>query len=177
MIVPAWAYDPDALQRLDSAVFHGRWEDRRWMGTPGPFYTGDADFALFGSLAAPSLVAIDDEKVDVFFRQPWSAAEIELATGAANLDFKHGYAADGNRHWTVDGVRDWWRRRTELRDHIEQHLLTDWYNWPSEWPLLRRLGIAWLRFLEHDAQLYLRQYCWFLDARQWPAADARLPDL
>lgn len=162
-IAPIWAMDKG--RSLPSRASHGgQWRDRRWMNTPGPIYTGKSDFVLMGPTIASNFVALDDEQVDVVFRQPVTEADLGEVLQAADSDPFGGYACDGNTHWTIGDVREWWHRVPEIRRHIEDHLLNDtWYQHPSEVPMLRRIGQAWAAFLDTDAEPYARTYCHFLE--------------
>ncbi len=145
---------------------------------PGPFYTGQADFAFMGPSAAPGLVALDDERVDVIFRQPRSREDVAAAMEAVRSDPFSGYAIDGNAHWDLHAVREWWGRRGELRQHITEHLLSNsWYPWPSQRPQMHAIARDWLQHLERDAEAYLRQYAYFLQWKVWPSTTQALPEL
>ena len=125
----------EALAALDRAAqrFGGVWAERRWMNTPGPVYTADADFALMGPTDVPEPIALDDEGIDVVFRQPCTLAEATRVIEAGRIDLLGGDACDGNRFWTPDGVREWWARRGERLRHITENLMNDSLE-TDEWP-------------------------------------------
>lgn len=131
-----------------------------------------------GSSCAPELVGIDHDGVDVIFRQPTQRAEVQAIQVAAANDPFDGYGRDGNAHWTLAGIREWWRQRDEIDRHVESSILrvASWRH-PSERPLLQRVWESWRRFLNEEAAGYLRRYAHFVEYRAWPAPDASLPEL
>jgi len=173
---PVWVTEEGRLM-LRNRGLTGEWKDHRWMNTPGPFYTGQADFVLMGPTCSPDYVALDDEMVDIVFLQPITIVDFDAVMEAADCDPFGGYACDGNEHWTVEALREWWRRVPEIREHITTHLLVPgWYSHPRD-PLVNRVGAAWLRFLDEDAMAWGREYSFFLDSARWPEEDEALPDL
>jgi len=170
----------DVLAALCGAAedFGGVWAERRWMNTPGPVYTADSDFALLGPTNVPEHVALDDERIDIVYRQPCTLAEASRVIRAASIDPFTGYACDGNKFWTPDGVREWWARRGEILRHIEENLMSDsWWGFPCELPVVHTVATSWKTFLKSRAEEYLRKYCYFLDTGKWPSAGDHLPDL
>ncbi|MGT2528023.1 ferredoxin [Streptomyces nojiriensis] len=90
----------------------GRWEQRNWLGVPGPFYGADTDTCLTGRLHAPDLVLYDDRYGQEFvYRQPRGPQEVRDLHLAATEEAFLGYNHDGDLHWTPELVRDWWRER------------------------------------------------------------------
>lgn len=173
-IVPVWA--TAATWRPDR-TYRSHWPGRRWMNTPGPFYTHEPDFALLGPTCAPDLVGFDHDDCDVYFRQPLDASQLASAIKAADCDPFGGHAADGNAHWTIPEVRAWWSRRNELAEYIRGRIQNP--NWPfeRELPLILRFLGAWLHHLDNEMHAWLRTYCFFLDNRRWPSPPESLPDV
>jgi hypothetical protein len=156
--------------------WHGVWTIRSWLNTPGPFYTGGADFAGFGPKYAESLVSMDAEHADVVFRQPVTAEELSVMIEAATVEPFSGYACDGNDRWSVTAVREWWARREEVRRHVVGSVLREgWYEWDP--PVALASGQRWLAFLDEELEDYLRAYCYFLERRVWPGRGDDLPRL
>ncbi|WP_405790330.1 ferredoxin [Streptomyces sp. NBC_00029] len=96
-------------------VFQGRWADRNWRNVPGPFYGADTDCMMMGRLEAPHHIAYDGER-EFVFRQPVTAEETGAFVHGAGLELYTAYACDGDDHWTVESVRDWWADRGRVRE-------------------------------------------------------------
>jgi hypothetical protein len=162
----------------DASCLTGKWEEKRWMNTPGPFYTGDADFALMGPMNVPQHLAVDAEHIEVVFRQPRNSEEATEILNIARIDAFEGYATNGSSFWSPVLVREWWSRRQEILDHITNSLVNkDWFHYPEEPPLVHAAAMNWKAFLETEASTYLRKYCYFLENRKWPTDREKLPDL
>jgi hypothetical protein len=173
---PAWGGVEPHWAALD--CWRGVWTTRSWLNTPGPFYTGGADFACLGPQYAGSLVSMDAEAADVVFRQPVTAEELSVLVEAAKCDPFSGYACDGNERWSVSAVRRWWERREAVRQHVVGTVLReDWYPWESLRPVVLASGRRWLAFLDDELEGYLRSYCYVLQHRDWPRRGAALPRL
>lgn len=148
------------------------------MNTPGPLFTGQADFALMGPTLAPRFVCVDEDGIDVVYRQPMRAEEFRDIMWAATHDPFDGYSAEGNLHWNAHGIRDWWRRRGEIVAHINKNVMSrEWWKSSGDLPILRSIGTDWLKFLECEAEPYLRCYMAFLQDGVWPDCSQTLPDL
>ena len=171
---PAWCGVTPHWAALD--CWRGVWTTRSWLSTPGPFYTGGADFAGFGPKYSGSLVSMDEGHADVVFRQPVTAEELSVIIEAAKTDPFSGYACDGNERWSVDAVRGWWARREEVRRHVVGDVLREgWFAWDS--PAALASGQKWLAFFDDELEDYLRSYCYFLQHRVWPRGGDALPRL
>ena len=98
-----------------TAYLRGRWEDRDWRNVPGPFYGARTDSCWMGRTVAPDHVVYEDEYgSEIVFRQPRNPDEVRLVLTAAWNDPFCAYAADGDKHWTLDLVRRWWAGRDRL---------------------------------------------------------------
>lgn len=115
---------PDGGTWLPDPVYGGcwnrrsdRWGERDWRNVPGPFYGAGTDSCWMGRLIAPANVLYEDERgAEFVYRQPRDVAETLAVLGAAAQDPMAGYACDGDRHWTPELVRDWWRERARVRE-------------------------------------------------------------
>jgi hypothetical protein len=104
----------------------GRWEERSWLNVPGPFYGAETDTCATGRLAAaPSNVLYTDDGQEFIWKQPQNPEQVSAVLDAAYQDPFSGYAWDGDDHWTVDLVRQWWAERGRVRDWIERQLGDD----------------------------------------------------
>jgi hypothetical protein len=96
------------------SYLQGRWEERNWLNVPGPFYGAETDTCWCGPPAAPHNVLIDKWGQEFICRQPHTVAELRAVLDAACQDPFHGYAADGDEHWTPDLVMEWWDQRERV---------------------------------------------------------------
>jgi hypothetical protein len=108
--------------RFPREYFAGRWEDRNRLNVPGPFYGAETDTCCCGPSAAPNNVLVDDNDQEFVWRQPRASDELRGVLDAAWQDPFTGYAWDGDEHWTVETVREWWRDRAEVTTWIDDRL-------------------------------------------------------
>ncbi|GAA0992575.1 hypothetical protein GCM10009555_081850 [Acrocarpospora macrocephala] len=96
------------------------WEDRDWRNVPGPFYGAQTDSCWMGRDIAPRHIVYEDEcGSEVVFRQPQSPQEVHLVLTAAWNDPFCAYAGDGDNHWTLELIREWWASRERLAAWID----------------------------------------------------------
>ncbi|MDW5330861.1 ferredoxin [Plantactinospora sp. KLBMP9567] len=160
------------------AYLRGRWADRDWRNVPGPFYGARTDSCWVGRDIAPDLVIYEDEYGgEIVYRQPRNAREVQLVLTAAWNDPWAAYAADGDEHWTLDLVRDWW---------ADRHRLVAWIDdVRRRWSVSERgderdnaVGLGeFAQFIDDGLRDYLRSYGFWLDNRRLPRPDESLPDL
>lgn len=146
-------------------AFEGIFSERNRFNIPGPFYCGQTDNCLTGRLEAPGNVMFDCHGYEFIYRQPTDHYELEDVVNAANVDPFGGYAADGNDHWTLSLICDWWNARDELL---------------AEADALRKLNDnvdEWQAYLTGPAIEYLRQYAFFIEEGRLPEVRDRLPRL
>jgi hypothetical protein len=174
---PCWLTGTALPSRGDDRL----WVDRRWMTTPGPVYPSDEIDWWMGPWAAPAYVAIDAEGCDVVFRQPTSEEDLAAVIAAARTDPCDAYGFDGASRWTLAGIRGWWACRHEIHAHIETMRQPDWRPRPHislpQDPLIRVLADSWERYLDTEAEDWLRHFGFFVDVGRWPQPGERLPDL
>jgi hypothetical protein len=70
-------------------------------------------------------VLYTDDGQEFIWKQPQNAEQVRAVLDAAYQDPFSGYAWDGDDHWTVDLVRQWWAERGRVRDWIERQLGDD----------------------------------------------------
>ena len=90
-------------------LFCGNFDERNPFNIPGPFYGAETDTSATGPNEAPHNVMLDEDGQEFVFRQPTTAAELRQVIGAALCDPFLGYAADGDDHWNVRLIREWWQ--------------------------------------------------------------------
>lgn len=164
-------------ERHGAGRWGGLWTDKHWMNTPGPLYGGQTDTCGTGPLVAPNNVLFDHHGYEFIFRQPVNHYELRQVLDAADADPFQGYGADGDIHWSVGGVKEWWARRRELEAEndlrlSEQLALAS----NSDYPYFAALH-RWQDYLNTGMHSYLRVYAFFLSERRVPGVEDRLPDV
>lgn len=160
------------------AYLRGRWADRDWRNVPGPFYGAQTDSCWTGREVAPRHVVYEDGfGSEVVYRQPRSASEVRRVLTAARTDPFGAYAADGDEHWTLDLVREWWADRGRLAGWIDDAQR----RWSTSERAEERDNAAGLRdfarYLDGDLEADLRDYGFWLDNRRSRLPHETLPRL
>ncbi|MFD7556244.1 ferredoxin [Streptomyces sp. NPDC059835] len=150
----------------------GRWAERNWRNVPGPFYGGETDTCETGPEVAPRHVLCDENGQEFVFRQPREPAEVDRVLFAAWNDPFRQYGMDGDRHWTTQSVRAWWRERARLREWAV-HFATA----PSGSHHFRHGLVDLLSYLDGDLEAHLRGYLFWLEEGRAPTDSETLPDL
>jgi hypothetical protein len=166
-----WLGPPEAYLR-------GEWGNRDWRNVPGPFYGAQTDSCWTGRGIAPHHVVYEDEfGSEIVYRQPKNAGEVQLVLTAAWNDPFAAYAADGDEHWTLELVREWWADRGRLiawTDGVQRQ-------WSSSERADERENAAGLRdfgqYLDNGLEADLRAYGFWLDNRRPPQPHETLPHL
>lgn len=173
-------WDPVAVLPVGEpeASFRGRWEERLWLNVPGPFYTGMTDNCWTGRLHAPRHVLYGGEHFGEYvFRQPTTSAEVLNLVEAAQDDPFQGYACDGDRRWSSESVRDWWRERARVAEYLESLLSA----WSCSDRLEEREAAAGMRdfagYLVGGLETDLRKYLFRLAEGRCPTRSESLPGL
>lgn len=121
----------------------------------------------------------DDEWGQEFvWRQPHDPAEVAALRAAACEETLSGYGHDGDRHWTPDLVRDWWRERGRVRAWAYS---AGWGAWVSSDRAEERSAAAAARryaaYIDRELGAWLRGYAFRPAEGRAPARGERLPDL
>ncbi|MCX5405054.1 ferredoxin [Streptomyces sp. NBC_00335] len=179
---------------LDAAMFTGKWEERNWRNVPGPFYAGETDSLAIGRLDAPHHISYDDDHGGGFggefvFRQPVDEGEVFDMLCGASLELCQGYNWDGDDHWTVEAVRDWWRDRGRVREWAVD-IAADWgadthphWGYNADPRYLGHYHDAaqghrdFAAYIDDGLEAYLRGYLFWLEHRREPKPGQALPDL
>ncbi|MFI6518221.1 hypothetical protein ACIBF1_21880 [Spirillospora sp. NPDC050679] len=160
------------------AYLLGQWEKRDWRNVPGPFYGAETDTCWVGRVVAPAHILYNDGYGEEFvYRQPRTASQVEQVLLAAWNDPFCAYACDGDEHWDLPSVRDWWRERHRLREWIDRAI--------GKWLLSDRAedrevvsGLhEYAAYLDGELSLHLCGYMFWLDRRRTPRPGELLPDL
>ena len=169
-----WSTIPEATEShvtldaglIQQRIFCGKFEERNPFNIPGPFYGGQTDTCETGPLEAPQNVMLDGEGQEFVFRQPTTAEELRRVIGAARCDPFLGYGADGDQHWNLRLIREWWRGGLEGRMAQSGKLAVTNQNTEQ-----------WVSFSTSQAESYLRRYAFFVESRSLPVPTDHLPDL
>lgn len=149
--------------------FGDHWESKNPLNFPGPFYTVETDTCCTGPCEAPHNVLCDFSSNEFIFRQPANFTELLQVLSAAVIEVYCGYACNGNRYWTLQRCRDWWKTRPQIIAEL------------SAPPMIKAAGapiLAYVDYLRGDAETDLRRYCYFLENGSYPSKDGlQLPSL
>lgn len=158
---PVGWYGIDELADLFPANF----SNRNPLNIPGPIYGAETDTCLTGPLEAPANVLVDKRGQEFVFRQASNASELRDLVSAAICECFQGYGADGNGHWRLSSIREWWRGRQELVDQLDE-----------EWCDATSIA-KWRTALQGGAEGYLRHYAYFVENGRIPISGDRLPEI
>ena len=153
------------LTALVGRFFQPAFGRRNPLNIPGPFYGAETDTCLTGPMEAPHNVLSDGSGQEFVFSQPGSEGELRDVLSAAICECFVGYGADGDEHWTVALIREWWRSRHDLLD-LKTHATG-----------LSESRLRWERCLAGEGEAYLRAYAFFVDNRRLPGAADFLPEV
>jgi hypothetical protein len=154
----------------------GRWDQKQPWNVPGPLYTGEVDNSGPGPYEAPNNIFVDAEGFPLIFRQPVNLFEVRQVLLAANHDPFRSYGADGNDHWDLTSIRAWWHGREVIDTSIaarQAEELASGHIVPEYLTALDR----WREYLQHETELYLRVYAFFLEEGRVPGTEDTLPNL
>lgn len=163
--------DPDDYCR-------GLWEERDWRNVPGPFYGAATDSCWMGRLIAQDHIVYEDGMgSEVVFRQPRDARETRLLLSAAWVDPFRAYACDGDAHWTVELIRDWWADRAKVAEWLGR-LEREWSVHDRDQEREAADGLrAYSRYLDNGLETALREYAFWLDNGRPAHSHERFPSL
>jgi len=102
------------IESIEGSVFQAKWNEKRWPNTPGPFYGANTDTCGTGPIRAPYNAGLDHEDFEYIFKQPSNVEELRDVVTAAKVNVLCGYGCDGDSHWTLSLIQEWWERRQEL---------------------------------------------------------------
>lgn len=158
---PRWV----AIGNLSGDFFHPAFDKRNPLNMPGPFYGAESDTCETGPMEAPSNVLMDRNGQEFVFRQPSNESELRDVISAALCECFCGYGADGDSHWTVSRIREWWKSRYDLLAEA------------GEVRGSQESVLLWRRLLSGEAEPYLRTYAFFVEEKRSPKDSDVLPDV
>lgn len=148
-----------------TGFFTPNFAKRNPLNIPGPIYGAETDTCLTGPSEAPDNVLVDQSGQEFVFRQPASATEFRDLVCAAITECFIGYGADGDEHWRLSSIREWWRGRAAMVGEVGE----EWCNPTSV--------ASWRAALKGGAERYLQVYAFFVENGRVARADERLPEL
>lgn len=157
---PGWM----PVTALVGQFFQPAFGKRNPLNIPGPFYGAETDTCETGTAEAPRNVLLDRSGQEFVFTQLRGEDELRDIISAAICECFVGYGADGDDHWTLTLIREWWRSRLDLLA-----LLSHIRGMPES-------KLRWKRNLSGEGEAYLRSYAFFVETRRLPAAKDALPE-
>jgi hypothetical protein len=158
---PGWL----PVRSLGEDFFRPAFPGRNPFNVPGPFYGADTDTCGTGPPEAPGNVLLDPGGQEFLSKQPADAAELRDVLSAALCECVGGYGGDGDGHWTLPLIREWWGTHSDLLAAVGK---------VSGDPGGVR---SWQEFLSGLGEGYLRAYAFFVEERRLPADGDTLPDV
>ncbi|MCX4098206.1 ferredoxin [Nocardia sp. alder85J] len=156
----------------------GRWGNRDWRNVPGPFYGALTDSCWVGRLVAPDHIVYEDDRgSEVVFRQPRNARETQVVLTAAWSDPFHAYACDGDDHWTLEAIRDWWAERKRLLEWIDDTCRAWSDSGRTDHHDNTRGLRAYRGYVADGLETSLREYGFWLEQRRSATTGEALPTL
>lgn len=138
---------------------HDYWEVKRPYNFPGPFYTGESDTCGTGDVEAPGNVMYDENTCEYVFRQPQNYMELLCVMDAAAVEVWDSYSCNGNKYWTYEKCKEWWKNRYSLIADLNG----------EEFRRTNGDRVAlYLDYLNTSAENDLRKYCYFLENGVYP---------
>lgn len=150
---------------LGGDFFQPAFGKRNPLNLPGPFYGAETDTCETGPAEAPNNVLMDRQGQEFIFKQPANEDELRDIISAALCEYFCGYGADGNDHWTISLIREWWRNRHDLLARAGE------VSGSPEGILL------WQRVLSGEGEDYLRAYAFLVEEGRVPKSTDALPEL
>ena len=132
--------------------FPAKFTEKNPRNIPGPIYGAETDTCGTGAQEAPDNVLLDKNGQEFVFRQASNPKEFRDLVSAALCECFNGYGADGDAHWRLSTIRDWWQTRGEMLNEGVGH----------EWCKPESVE-SWKRALQGDAAGYLRVYAFFVE--------------
>jgi hypothetical protein len=136
------------------------------LNLPGPIYGAETDTCCTGPQEAPNNVLLDKNGQEFVFRQASNPDDFRDLVSAAICECFEGYGADGDSHWRLSTIREWWRRRVDM---LHEQIGEEWCDPKSI--------EQWKRGLQGDAEGYLKVYAFFVENGRVPTDGDILPDI
>lgn len=158
---PGWM----PVTALVGEFFRPAFGKRNPLNIPGPFYGAETDTCETGTTEAPHNVLLDQSGQEFVFTQPENENELRDILSAAICECFVGYGADGDDHWTLTLIREWWRSRLDLLA-LSARVMGE-----------KESTERWRRLLCGEGEAYLRAYAFFVENRRLPTRNDTLPEI
>lgn len=146
--------------------FPAKFSEKNRLNMPGPIYGGETDTCCTGPQEAPYNVLLDKSGQEFVFKQASSVVEFRDLVSAAMCECFEGYGADGDSHWRLSSIREWWRTRDDmLAEGVSERFCSS------------QSVEGWRRALQGEAKGYLRVYAFFVENGRVPVDGDILPDV
>lgn len=143
------------------------WSDKGELNFPGPFYTAESDTCGTGIIESPNNVIFDEHCMENVMIQPRSKVELLQLWKAGAVEVFESYCCDGNKHWTMQLVRNWWSNRNDILEYLKNDELIK-VNCNQE--------KRYRHYIGNYAKMDLRKYCFFLEYGFYPT-NQKLPEI
>lgn len=153
--------------KTDASIDGSAWNLKNELNFPGPFYTGETDTCGTGIIEAPKNVIFDRECMEHVMIQPRTKKELLGLRDAGAIEVFGEYYCDGNKHWTIQLVKEWWSNRNDIFKSLQDRVLIK-MNCNQE--------KRYKYYLDNVAELDLKRYCFFLD-NGFYSTDEKLPNI
>lgn len=167
-----------SIELIDSSAFQATWTDRRWPNTPGPFYGANTDTCATGPIRAPYNAGLDHEDFEYIFKQPSNVEELRDVLTAAKVNVLSGYGCDGNSHWTLRLIQEWWDGRQQLLQLClgSRYLSIDLASSPDVVTRIYRRNARYrLQYVRTELANYLGAYSFFIEEGRLPNESDTMP--
>lgn len=147
-------------------LFPSKFTDKNPLNIPGAIYGAETDTCETGPHEAPNNVLLDRNGQEFVFRQASTAEEFRDLVSAARSECFEGYGSDGDSHWRLSTIREWWQTRDDmLREEIRELACN------------AESVLRWKRALNGEAEGYLRVYAFFVENGRVPDDGDVLPEI
>lgn len=146
--------------------FPAKFTEKNPLNIPGPIYGAETDNCTTGPQEAPDNVLLDRDGREFVFKQASNPDEFRCLLSAALCECFEGYGADGDSHWRLSTIRDWWRTREDM---LREEICEQWCKSESV--------VRWKRGLQGEAAGYLRVYAFFVENGRVPLEGDILPEI
>jgi len=143
------------------------WNDKDILNFPGPFYTGESDTCGTGIIEAPNNVIFNEHCMEFVMIQPRNKTELLQLWNAGACEVLGSYYCNGNKYWTTEKVRYWWKNKDDILELLKNNDLIK---------RNRNQEKRYLHYLDNFAEIDLKKYCYFLDNGYYPT-DEKLPNI
>ncbi len=151
----------------DSDYSDSAWSAKGELNFPGPFYTGESDTCGTGIIESPNNVIFNKDCTEFVMIQPRNKNELLQLWNAGAVEVFGSYYCDGNKHWTLEKVKNWWENKNDILKQLENEELIK-MNCNQE--------KRYRHYIDNFAEMDLRKYGFFLENGFYPSNES-LPEI